>query len=113
MRMMMDHIRTAPPAPSTRTAQAIPSALERVVMRCLEKEPDDRPHGAAALKDELVRLNLDAEWTAEAAASWWKAHEAEHEPTPDETESTLEARQRLETLTAVPRTTKRGRQASR
>jgi eukaryotic-like serine/threonine-protein kinase len=108
MQMMMDHIRTPPPPPSTRTAQAIPPALERLVLRCLEKEPDDRPAGAAALRDALVDLGLEAEWTAAAAATWWKAHEAEHEPPPADTASGLDERQRLETLTAAPRATPRG-----
>jgi serine/threonine-protein kinase len=74
MQMMLDHIRTAPVPPSRRTPQPIPPALEQLVLRCLEKDPARRPQSAAELRDALLALGLQEEWTRARAASWWAEH---------------------------------------
>src|SRR5262249_36627642 len=43
MQMVVDHIRTPPAPPSLRTDEVIPEELERIVLRCLEKDPAARP----------------------------------------------------------------------
>ena len=45
----------APAAPS-RYWTEIPQALERLILRCLEKDPAARPANAGALLAELQRL---------------------------------------------------------
>jgi serine/threonine protein kinase len=43
MQLMSMHVKSSPPPPSARrTASAIPAALDRLVLRCLEKSPDSR-----------------------------------------------------------------------
>jgi serine/threonine-protein kinase len=78
MQVVIDHVRTAPVPPSRRTSQPIPDALERIVLRCLEKDPARRPSSAVALSNELLALGLESSWTAERAQAWW----AEHPPAP-------------------------------
>jgi serine/threonine-protein kinase len=74
MQMVVDHVRTPPMPPSRRTDQPIPEALERLVLRCLEKDPAARPASATALSAELAGLELHDEWTPAQARAWWDTH---------------------------------------
>ena len=58
MQVVIDHVRTTPVPPSQRTSEPIPEALEKIVLRCLEKDPERRPAGAVALSGELKALGL-------------------------------------------------------
>jgi serine/threonine-protein kinase len=51
-------IRRDPPIPLHRRAPDVPPALERIVMRSIEKLPADRFHSAAALAEQLDELVL-------------------------------------------------------
>jgi serine/threonine protein kinase len=77
LQMVLEHIRTEPERPSSRTDQAIPEALERLVMRCLEKKPAARPATVAELSSELAALDLEGRWTPERARGWWDVHDAD------------------------------------
>ena len=74
MQMVVDHVRTRPSPPSERTRLAIPPALEAIVLRCLEKDPERRPATASDLSRELAALGIEGTWTEEHAAAWWKDH---------------------------------------
>jgi hypothetical protein len=52
MALMIAHIQTAPADIRTRRAD-LPEPLARLVMRCLEKNPDDRPASGKALIEEI------------------------------------------------------------
>ncbi len=69
-KMLVDHMKTPPEAPSQRTRQSIPPELEGLVMRCLQKDPNLRPQSAAALASEL--RNLRANWSQRKARAWWQ-----------------------------------------
>jgi serine/threonine-protein kinase len=73
MKMVLLHATEAPVAPSKRAGRAIPPALERIVLDCLEKDPARRPRSARELSDRLAALRLDAEWTERHAAAWWES----------------------------------------
>jgi serine/threonine protein kinase len=75
MQMVIDHARTSPEPLSRRATQAIPDALERIVMRCLEKDPAARPASAALLSRELYALGIEERWSEERAFEWWRTHE--------------------------------------
>lgn len=72
--MLADHIKTAPTAPSTRIDGEIPWDLENVILRCLEKDPNDRPESAEALIQELSACRDSDGWRKEEASVWWNLH---------------------------------------
>jgi serine/threonine-protein kinase len=73
-RVMFAHVRDTPPRPSTRAEQAIPPGLEDLIMRCLAKEPADRPQTADELAAGLGSAAPGESWTPEQAARWWRLH---------------------------------------
>ena len=57
--------------PSERLGRKLPRDLERLVMRCVAKQPQKRPESALALREEL-RDCLDASsWGMREAEAWW------------------------------------------
>ena len=68
------HLERQPEAPSSRAELPVPDALDRIVLGCLEKDPARRPATAEALASQLAAIPAAAEWTQEAAASWWETH---------------------------------------
>ena len=48
--------------------------LDRVVLACLAKKPEDRPRSAAELERMLGELEVEP-WTEEAATQWWQTHQ--------------------------------------
>ncbi len=69
-------------APLSSQVADVPADLERVVLRCLEKKPDDRFPDAASLAKALGACQCAADWTADAAAQWWDQHGREVQPPP-------------------------------
>jgi len=72
--MAVDHVSTSPTPPSHRTETEVPEALERVILSCLEKEPDARPASALDLYNQLEACNLDSTWNQQQAKDWWQLH---------------------------------------
>jgi serine/threonine-protein kinase len=68
--VMMAHVRDAPPAISSLHPD-IPDDLQRIVMRCLEKSPEDRYASAGELEQDLAVCSAAGQWNARQAAVWW------------------------------------------
>ena len=76
IQVILKHLDEWPVPPSRRTHLPIPPALERVVLACLAKRPEDRPASAG----ELARMLAAAEaepWEQQDAVRWWDEHGAE------------------------------------
>jgi eukaryotic-like serine/threonine-protein kinase len=69
----LKHLNTPPDPPSRRLNQSLPGDLERVIMRCLEKDPTARP-GSAQELERLLGACAIPPWTEEDAAAWWERH---------------------------------------
>jgi serine/threonine-protein kinase len=72
--MMLQHVQASPVPPSLKAPHPVPRDLEAVVMRCLAKEPGDRPPDAAELATLLGKCHVAMPWTDSRARDWWKAH---------------------------------------
>jgi serine/threonine-protein kinase len=58
-------------------AQAVPQALEALVLRCLAKKPDERPGSVAEVLVTLEALASSHPWGQAQAESWWQAYRRE------------------------------------
>jgi serine/threonine-protein kinase len=67
------HLHAEPVPPSRRSRLPIPSALERLILACLAKDPDARPSSARALVAALEAVDGEP-WTQEQAREWWDRH---------------------------------------
>jgi serine/threonine-protein kinase len=71
---MMQQVQATPDPPSARTELSIPRELDRIILACLEKDPDRRPGTADDLSERLAAVPLADPWTAERARQWWGLH---------------------------------------
>jgi len=71
MTVALKHVQAQPDPPSSRTELPIPVEMEQLIMRCLEKNPHDRPAGAREISGSLEAMDLPP-WTEEDAGAWWE-----------------------------------------
>jgi len=88
IQMMYQHANAAPVAPSERSEIEIPAALDRVILSCLAKYPEDRPQSAGELSQLLAAAIGASNWSEERAHRWWDLHHpspsAVQQPEPDQ-----------------------------
>ena len=72
MQVISKHLQTPPVPPSERVPFTIPPQLERLVLACLAKNPEERPQSAAALVRRLDAIEVEP-WTDAQAEEWWVA----------------------------------------
>lgn len=63
--------------PPSKHHEGIPADLERIVLQCLAKKPDDRFPDAATLAEALDACEAAGRWTRHDAARWWQEQDAE------------------------------------
>jgi len=73
IQVIQSHLNTPPEPPSARLGRPLPPKLERLVLVCLEKDPNLRPESAQALLDRLAACDDVEPWSAEEARMWWQA----------------------------------------
>ena len=66
------HIHTRPVPPSERLGREVSPMLERLVLDCLAKKPQDRPADAGAVLQQLEEGWTGARWTQRDARLWWE-----------------------------------------
>jgi serine/threonine-protein kinase len=74
MELAMKHVQEIPIPLSKRTELEIPEELEEKILRCLRKNPLERPQSAADLVQFFEECTVADSWTQFAAAQWWSKH---------------------------------------
>ena len=65
-----------PAVPPSRVRADVPEDLERVVLRCLAKDPAGRFADVAGLERALGECACSGDWGQEQAARWWREADA-------------------------------------
>jgi serine/threonine-protein kinase len=70
------HVTNVLPTAPSQFVSDLPPELERLLMRCLAKRPDDRPSSMSEVFDELERIETQLpRWTQADAQAWWRSAE--------------------------------------
>ncbi len=72
MQALVDHVHNKPAPPSEKTTLTIPQEVDELVLACLEKDPDNRPQDAGAVRQRIVSGRLADGWTGAHATVWWE-----------------------------------------
>lgn len=72
IKVLLAHAQETPQPPSVLRPD-LPADLEAVVMRCLEKRPEDRYQDVLSLRAALMACASAGTWTREDAARWWQS----------------------------------------
>ncbi|MCD4550025.1 MULTISPECIES: Stk1 family PASTA domain-containing Ser/Thr kinase [unclassified Schaalia] len=95
------HVQQLPPTPS-HLASDIPEALDRIVMKAMAKNPDDRYVTASSMKADLIRMLSGSQVTA-PETSVWASQTTQMLPTPASGPHTsMFSPQGTQVMTAVP-----------
>ncbi len=70
--VIQSHLKASPQPPSARLGRPLPAKLERLVLDCLEKDPNRRPESAQALMDRLAECDDVEPWSEGKAKLWWR-----------------------------------------
>ncbi|MCA9088214.1 MAG: protein kinase [Planctomycetaceae bacterium] len=71
VRTLMAHVNDKVPHPSTINLD-LPKDLECVILKCLEKAPEDRFESVQKLRQALERCESAMKWTQRQAKHWWE-----------------------------------------
>lgn len=74
MEVLVRHVNAKPPSIRDHVEVDLPAGLEDVILRCLAKDPDERPQTMDELIHGLLSIRLDAPWNFARARRWWEAH---------------------------------------
>jgi serine/threonine-protein kinase len=92
VKTMLRHIQSEPVPPSQVSELEIPEQLDRIILQCLAKKPEDRPNDAILLSCALDSVPVREKWSARRAEEWWDTHHPApapltelHPPTPEAT----------------------------
>jgi serine/threonine-protein kinase len=83
MTVVLKHVQETPIPPRQRIEMDIAPEFEQIILRCLAKEPRERPKGVIELLQELEACAYLVPWSASRAREWWEMHiPAGEAPTP-------------------------------
>jgi len=69
-----------PVVPPSKLRPEIPDDLERVILRCLAKSPEERFQTATSLREALTACETADRWNRAQAAQWWEQQELDASP---------------------------------
>ena len=81
MQMLVKHIKEPPAPPSRFAEEDVPSELDRILLDCLEKDPEQRVASADELDQRLAAVQQFVPWPADEARQWWELHRPQRSDT--------------------------------
>jgi len=72
--VLQSHVNAVVERPSDRLGRKIAIALEDLLLKCLEKDPEKRPSSAADMTEQLELLSHSVPWSTRDAAARWTAN---------------------------------------
>ena len=73
MKVVVAHVMSEPPRPSSIMLEPLQPELEELVMSCLAKDRSERPSSAAEFARQLGLIVFPERWSQRRADAWWKA----------------------------------------
>ena len=73
MKVLVAHASQQPRSPRELNP-ALPEELDEIILRCLEKEPEDRFQDVASLREMIDQVPISEPWSSYEAAQWWQDH---------------------------------------
>jgi eukaryotic-like serine/threonine-protein kinase len=80
--LLRRQVQEVPPPPHERLGKPVSPDLADLLMRCLAKQPEERPATAETLDQALAACAAAATWSTREAEQWWRAHMADIEALP-------------------------------
>ena len=74
LQTLVDHVRKPPVPPSAVTEIEVPVELESIVLRCLEKWPEERYQTVEEMEAALRAVPVEESWNLDRAREWWTLH---------------------------------------
>jgi serine/threonine-protein kinase len=72
VQVCLQHLYEPVPPPSDRLGRELPQPLVDLLLRCLNKDPSDRPQSAGELREALTATGIGASWSTADAKRWWQ-----------------------------------------
>jgi serine/threonine-protein kinase len=74
MAALVAHMTQAPPPLRPLVQGPLPEELEKLIERCLAKQPSERPASAREVAQSLraIRFERSEDWSSERAQAWWR-----------------------------------------
>jgi eukaryotic-like serine/threonine-protein kinase len=79
------HVKRPPLHPADRLHRPVSHDLAEILLRCLAKQPEERPASAEDLGRALAACGAAGTWTEQDAEKWWKSNLGSFEPLPTTT----------------------------
>jgi serine/threonine protein kinase len=74
MEILHKHVAELPESISRRNRRPCSAQLEMLILRCLAKQPGERPQSATAMAEELAQCATQGSWNRREAESWWRQY---------------------------------------
>ena len=81
--VIVQHVGTPPTPPSEALGHPVSPDLEKIILRCLEKKPENRFANAGEMLDALEACQHSGSWGQREARDWWTLWRQRH-PESDE-----------------------------
>mgnify|MGYP001976170975 CR=1 FL=1 len=88
--ILMKHVNKTAPRPSLFLDEPLPKDLEDIIMKCLEKEKENRPQSTKEIISMLEKCEDYLAWTPSNAEKWWGKNSDDNNAVDEEASTQIE-----------------------